>query len=300
MIGKNIQIREKGLYVEDYGRIDSPVLLYLHGGPGESCFDFTFHQKERLEEHFRVIAIDQRGVCRSELIQDEEEFGLMDLIEDCEALRKYLNISKWSVLGHSFGGYLTLLYASTYPNSIERVIFECATFDFNLTSRFLLKKTAKIAEKYKMNELANKCLALAENEEKTVQQLTEEYMDLSDKLGKNRMEIYRYNQDVQTDYDFAYSEAEWDKFYDRSEVHYNRLRAEGKIFESLIPKLVEIKLPMLLMTADYDPATCDKHIEAFVKYAANGEIYHFTKCGHTPHYEVPDHFTQVVKEYLLK
>lgn len=92
MNGKLIKIRGKGLYVEEYGAKEIPLILYLHGGPGESCYDFTYHQKERLQNDFRIIAFDQRGVCRSEGIVDSENFSLDDLIEDCEALRKHLKM----------------------------------------------------------------------------------------------------------------------------------------------------------------------------------------------------------------
>ena len=88
--------------------------------------------------------IDQRGVCRSEEITEDEAFGLNDLIEDCEELRKSLQIEKWSIIGHSFGGYVALLYASIYPSSIEKIIFEGPTFDFALTSKALLQKTADL------------------------------------------------------------------------------------------------------------------------------------------------------------
>lgn len=298
MLGKLIEIRGKGIYVEDFGSVEKPALLYLHGGPGESCFDFTYHQKNRLKDHFRVIAIDQRGVCRSEVIGEEENFSLNDIVEDCEDLRKHLNINKWSLIGHSFGGYVSLLYATTYPNSIDKVIFECPTFDFELTSRFLLRKTAKIARKYNNEDLADRCIALALRTDKTPQQLTEEYMDLSDELGENRMEIYRYITDNPTDYYSAYTDEEWDKFYDRSEIHYNLLREEGKIFESVLHRIKEVKNPMLLMTAEHDAATCEKHIEVFESNAPNGKIHHFEQCGHTPHYETPDLFKQVVIDFL--
>jgi proline iminopeptidase len=68
MSGELIEIRGKKLYVECIGSIDKPPVLYLHGGPGESCHDFSYHQSKRLGEHVRLIAIDQRGVCRSEII----------------------------------------------------------------------------------------------------------------------------------------------------------------------------------------------------------------------------------------
>lgn len=298
MIGELIEIRGKKLYVEEFGLKDKPAVLFLHGGPGESCFDFTFHQSQRLHNHFRVIAIDQRGVCRSDLIESGEDFGLMDLIEDCETLREHFNITKWSLIGHSFGGYLALLYAATFPTAIHKVIFECPTFDFELTARFLLKKTAKIARKYGNEDLAKRCIEISHSKGKSPQQLTDDYMSLSDELKENRMEIYRYINDNPTDYYSAYTEEEWEEFYDRSEVHYDRLRLEGNIFTSLLSKLNEVKLPMLLITAEHDAATCENHINAFKQNAKQGTIYHFIDCGHTPHYEHPEHFKQVVIDFL--
>lgn len=298
MEGKLIEIRGKKLYVEEFGTKDKNPVLYLHGGPGESCFDFTYHQKNRLKDNFRVIAIDQRGVCRSDSIGQNEKFTLMDIIKDCEELRIHLNITKWSVIGHSFGGYLALLYVATFPKSIDKVIFECPTFDFGLTSRLLLKKTAKICEKYGNKDLAQRSIKLAFSNDKSPQQLTEQYADLSDELGEYRMEIYRYINDNLTDYNSAYTDEEWDEFYDRSDIHFKRLRDEGKLFESLIPRLKEVKNSMLLMTAEHDAVTCEIQIEAFKRDVICGEIYHFKQCGHTPHYEDPDHFRKVIEDYI--
>jgi proline iminopeptidase len=147
MLGEKMKVRGKDFHVETYGSEDNPALLYLHGGPGETCYDFTFNQKERLEDSFYIVSIDQRGVGRSEAINENEKFGFQDLVEDCEALRKKLGIDRWSILGHSFGGFLGLSYVHQYPESIDRAIFECPTFDFGLTSKQLLRKTAKLFEK---------------------------------------------------------------------------------------------------------------------------------------------------------
>ncbi|WP_314591358.1 alpha/beta hydrolase [Paenibacillus terrigena] len=295
--GELIAIRGKKLYVECYGSKDKPPVLYLHGGPGESCHDFSYHQSIRLGEHFRLIAIDQRGVCRSDVIHVNEEFGLKDLIEDCEALRMHFNIDKWSVIGHSFGGFLSLLYVSQYPNSIDKVIFEGPTFDFELTSRSLIRKTAQLLKNHGKPELHDKGLLLAESNI-PIRELTEKYMDLSDELGENRMEIYRHNHNNPTDYYSYYSAEEWDDFYERSDLHYNLLREEGKIFESLLPKIKNVANPMLLAIGKYDAVTCDNHIEVFKNDALNGEIHVFEHSGHTPHYEEPDKFKKVVVEFL--
>ncbi|MED1864457.1 alpha/beta hydrolase [Fictibacillus nanhaiensis] len=295
--GQEIKIRGKKLYVERYGAHNKPAILYLHGGPGESCHDFSYHQAKRLGEHFHLILIDQRGVCRSENIDKDESFGFQDLIDDCEALREHLHIKKWSLIGHSFGGFLALAYVRQYPESIEKVIFEGPTFDFELTSRSLIRKTALLLKKYGKHELYEKGLLLAEGDH-TIRELTEEYMKLSDELGENRMEIYRHNHNNPTDYYSFNSEEEWDEFYDRSEHHYNLLREEGKIFDSLLDDIKFVENPMLLLVGKYDACTCDKHFEVFVRDAINGEIVIFEESGHTPHYEESEKFKQVVIEYL--
>ena len=51
----------KQIYFEEYGTENNPVLLYLHGGPGESCLTYTYQAKQ-LGSHFHVISFDQYGV----------------------------------------------------------------------------------------------------------------------------------------------------------------------------------------------------------------------------------------------
>ena len=106
------KIRGKDLYTEILRENSSPVLLFIHGGPGGiGVADFIQYQGDRLLENFKVIAPDQRGVLRSEAILDKEHILLEDIIEDFEELRKKLHINKWSLLSHSFGGYIAVLYA---------------------------------------------------------------------------------------------------------------------------------------------------------------------------------------------
>ena len=130
-------------------------MLFIHGGPGGiGVADFIQYQGERLLKSFKVIAPEQRGVWRFQPILDEEHISLEDIIEDFEELRKKLHINKWSLLSHSFGGYLAVLYANLYPNSIEYMIYECPSFDLALSERSMLKEAAN-----ELVELGNPILA---------------------------------------------------------------------------------------------------------------------------------------------
>lgn len=295
MNGKLIEVRGKKLYVEIHGENHNNAVLYLHGGPGESCYDFSYHQAKKLSASMKLILIDQRGVCRSELIQENESFGLDDIIHDCEALRIQLGIKQWSLIGHSFGGFLALKYAFLFPLSIEKIIFEGPTFDFKLTTLGLLKKTAKIAENHGYFNLKSQCISVLESV-MSAKELEEVYQELSSQLGERRMEIYTFNFKNPTDYSL-YSQEEWDQFDYNAEIHYNRLKDEGEIYKTLLPLLRKIETPMLLLLGKHDPVTCEKQIQEF-NNGKDRNIYVFENSGHTPHYEEANVFTNVVTDYI--
>ena len=83
--------------------------------------DFV-NQAKALSEKMKVVIFDQLGVLRSEAIAENESYSMEYQIEMVEELRRLLGIEKWSILGHSYGGMLAVLYAYIYPNSIHKVI----------------------------------------------------------------------------------------------------------------------------------------------------------------------------------
>lgn len=89
-----IQVENKNLYVEEYGKGNEKTVVYFHGGPGASCLDFI-NQAKRLGEWFHVISFDQYGVLRSDAIPDGLPFGMVDHVNLIDKLRENLNIDKW-------------------------------------------------------------------------------------------------------------------------------------------------------------------------------------------------------------
>lgn len=253
------KIRGKELYVEMHGDEDATPLLYLHGGPGESCYEFCYHQANRLKDTFRLFAIDQRGVCRSEMIEENEDFSIDDIIKDCEELREELEIKQWALLGHSFGGYIALKYATMFPDSISRIVFECPSFDFGLSSRSLLRKMGEIFKEENMMEMAESCNDLAESS-LTAKELMLQFIEIRPELGKKGMKIHVHNFNHKTDYS-RYEDAEWAYFLEKSNVHNNRLIGGDEMFTSILPLLKNLKHSSLLIKGQFDPVTCEKQME---------------------------------------
>ncbi len=97
------------VYYRDGGNPSGPPVLYLHGGPGEGSADFEAFQEPYLRDTVRLVTLDQRGALRSPPV--EGTITLDQLLADIEGLRTTLNIGRWHVVGHLWGGWLASAYA---------------------------------------------------------------------------------------------------------------------------------------------------------------------------------------------
>lgn len=115
---------------------DLPVLLFLQGGPGGKSprpTDASGWIGEALKTH-RVVLLDQRGTGRSSRVDgramarfDDDSaaaaylmcFRADSIVRDAEHLRtKVFGGRRWSTLGQSFGGFVTLTYLSLAPEGL--------------------------------------------------------------------------------------------------------------------------------------------------------------------------------------
>jgi pimeloyl-ACP methyl ester carboxylesterase len=111
-------------WVEIRGRDrHNPVLLFLHGGPGDVTTPWAFALFAAWEERFTVVQWDQRGAGRtlrqsgasiaSTLTPDRMAW---DGIELTEYLRRHLGVNKVVVVAHSFGSIIGLRMARARPD----------------------------------------------------------------------------------------------------------------------------------------------------------------------------------------
>ncbi|GFZ30194.1 proline iminopeptidase [Clostridium zeae] len=282
----------KRIYVETYNKGHKRNLLMLHGGPGEGCGDLRY-QAIKLSEHFNVVIFDQRGVLRSEKIEDDENFGLEFLIDDCEDLKNILGFDSWSVLGHSFGGELALLYAIKYPSSVGKVIFECPTFYYPMSIHSIYIKYINIAEKAGMIEFAKEIRELVDNAS-DIGVLTDNMRRLITATMKfdRQIEVSKEIEEVNSITDAT------DEQWQNGGTHLCRLQKEGKINENMIPLISELKCPSLLILGKYDPVCFHEQIEFYSKHSSKGSIITFYNSDHRAHDEEPTKFTDTVVQFI--
>jgi pimeloyl-ACP methyl ester carboxylesterase len=115
---------------------DLPGLLYLQGGPGGKAPRPTERDgwiAQALTSH-RVILLDQRGTGRSSRVDARTmsalptpqaaadyltRFRADSIVKDAEAFRtRVFGGRRWTTLGQSYGGFLTLTYLSQAPQGL--------------------------------------------------------------------------------------------------------------------------------------------------------------------------------------
>ena len=102
----------------------APIILYLHGGPGDACIPLTMRYNAALERDFRFINLDQRGsglsyhpfapgevVTIDSMVEDVHQFVL-------KLLRAYGQDSL-ILIGHSWGSVLGLEMVKRYPSLVR-------------------------------------------------------------------------------------------------------------------------------------------------------------------------------------
>jgi len=105
------------------------VVFCLNGGPGLPCDYLREAHSCLIDEGYRIVAFDQLGTGASDRPADAGLWTIGRYVEETETVRKALNLGKVHMLGHSWGGWLAIDYALTYPENLKTLILEDTVAD---------------------------------------------------------------------------------------------------------------------------------------------------------------------------
>ena len=117
----NIDVGDNNkIYIEVSGKKDGIPVIFVHGGPGGQC---------RSEHHslfdpniYKSVIFDQRGCGKSKPYRSLIGNNTQNLIDDIEKIREFLKISKFIIVGGSWGATLAIQYAIKYPLNLIGVL----------------------------------------------------------------------------------------------------------------------------------------------------------------------------------
>lgn len=132
---KYIPFREYQTYVRIVKEDDQdsvPILL-LHGGPG-STHNY-FEVLDPLAKQRPVISYDQLGCGNSYVENHPELWTLSTWMEELDNVIKSLHLTRFHLLGQSWGGMLALAYALQQPQGLQSLILSSTLSSSQLWGR---------------------------------------------------------------------------------------------------------------------------------------------------------------------
>ncbi len=290
-----IEVGGTRLFVDDRGDADAPPLLFIHGGPGQGCYDFMRSAGDTLAGQVRVVGVDQRGTLRSDPLPAAPPLTVELLIADFEELRTVLGISSWAVLGHSAGGHYALRYAASHPESVSAAIFDCPCWDADLTERHRLPEIARrLAELGQLAD-AERCRELAAKPGRLT--VADGTRAAAQALGPHFMELLFHDPEGAAGFgellaDSGLSEEEWQRGNSHRPL-------SAALYEPLLPLLADVACPAMLIRGRDDLTATPQMVNAFTDLLPAGQMRVFEQSGHFPYLEEPAGYCRTVAEFVV-
>jgi pimeloyl-ACP methyl ester carboxylesterase len=147
---KILTFKDKKISFSESGK--GKTIVLLHGFAESSKVWDSF--RDQLSEFFRVIVIDLAGHGKSESLEPVHSMELQaDVVYE---VLKQCKVKKCIMVGHSMGGYITLAFASKYPDMLKGLcLFHSHPYPDSVEDRKNRSRTIKLVEQDKFGFVAN-------------------------------------------------------------------------------------------------------------------------------------------------
>lgn len=262
-----------GLHINTIG--EGEAIFFLHGGPGSEHRFFIPHVMP-LSHKFKLVFYDQRGCGKSESSLDNQ-YSMMEEVNTLELLRKELNIDKINLFGESWGSMLALLYATTYPERVNKILLTAA---IGVTAEGF-KTFGKELEK-RLSENDQSELSILEEKVKSGESSIDEVLSILDKY-------------------YVYSE---ESLKNKAKTSINPI-VNHQIGEDILKnynitsRLNNLKdIPIVVAQGSDDILTPKLIKKLLIDYIPHSQLIEIENCGHWTVVEKPDEMNKVAHDFF--
>ena len=286
----SVQSKDIAIYFELYGR-GEPIYL-LSGGPGARSQVLLPIVNELAEDHLCAL-VHQRGTGRTQFDANEQNCNIDLYTNDIKLIKEKLGHNKITLLGHSWGGMLSMNYMVSHPEDITAVLLlDPGPFDLE-SGR---SPTDNIMSKLSIEDIAH------------IQMLDTLLLMLS----KSHV-----SEELDSEIEYVQTERSnirgkgW--FYDKRNANKLRLMPGDFNFKvspfviadmikrkwNLKSQLEAVSIPTLIVHGRQDPVGMDNALK-ITNTIKGSELKIIEQCGHFPWLEQPDELYAVVRSFILK
>jgi proline iminopeptidase len=278
-----VDVGDTRLWVVERGRAEGLPLLLLHGGPGLDHTEFGDFL-DPLGDELRLLLVDQRAQGRSDWDAPPETWTIEQMARDVSALAGALGLSRYAVLGHSYGAFVALRHAIDGDVGLAGTIVSSGV----PSTRYLAAVEANLAgfEPIELRAQVQQSWA-READARThedvvslfVDQLPFHFADPRDSriaLAVDSMQGARFNADV---------------VRAGAETEYGGLDVEDQ--------LGEVHTPMLVLAGRHDRVCVVEAAEAIAAGVPGARLVVLEQSAHMGFVEEPEAYLAAVRDFLI-
>ena len=281
-----------------------PILLYLHGGPGDAALPQMLKYNKELEKYYTVVVWEQRGAGLSYYpFGKDEEMTIQTFVEDAHTIvlmmLERFKQEKVYLLAHSWGTVIGLQLIKKYPDLVHAYI-GCGQVVY-------MKKSCKLQCDFLSDKFQGK--------QKLMQKLKsvdytyasdnwlQDLMFVTRNVIKNKGSVYGKTSNFQYYLDFLFCK----KYHFRNLI--NRIKGSDQsilyfwqeLMETNFEEDTEFQVPVIFIEGRYDyHVSSELAKDYYDKIKTDKQLYWFEQSGHFPHWEEAERFNHIMINLLSK
>ena len=287
------------LYLEMRGPAKrSPILLYLHGGPGQAIglVSFRSYVGPALESRFLVCYLHQRGTIYSPIVPDTG-LTIANHVADVHNVINYLRTRfpgrKIYLLGHSWGGTLAVASILNNAGTVAGVIDVAGPLNLGADLIASYQLTLKWAEETHNSEAVQELKSLG----------PPPYHDIMQQIG-----FSRWSSSAQGGIDQHFSMEKllgrapftsMQESWQDAQIRIVRAMYSELSQINLEPQVARVKTRLLLINGKFDSITPSSALqESFRSYGGPKRWLEMDASHHLPFVDEPDAFVKAVTGFV--
>ncbi|MBP7737431.1 MAG: alpha/beta hydrolase [Spirochaetes bacterium] len=298
--GAEYWLVEKDIRLYHFSSGQGKKVLVVHGGPGYP-FEKPLAALKGLKYRFHYY--DQRGCGRSTKPFDrfagtnyfenmktlERTLGLGAQVADIERIRRILNVEKLTLVGHSFGAFLSVLYAAEFPERVEALVLVSPATVLRLPSEYgdFYKRIGDLLPPAMQGDFGK---------------FLEQYMDFRNIFSRSEGELSALNLEFMKYYGPAAKAAGMPLPAFRGPMGTNGWMTFGMFFSmgkehDYRDALRNLSIPALVIHGGKDIQD-EKGSREYCDILKNSKFVVIKDAGHFGFYDRPDEFAKLLGDFL--
>ena len=275
------------LHYVDWGNPDGPPMLLIHGGR-DHCRNWDW-VAEHFAKDYHIIAPDLRGHGDSQW-EASGNYTQISYVYDIAQLLQQKNMHDVTVIGHSLGGAIALMYTALFPERVKKLV----AIEGMGPSPSLAAKQAEIS-------INDRVRSWVDDMRKLSGRLPRRYDTLDDAFKRMRDENPHLSEEQARHLTLHGANQNEDGTYSWKFDNYVRVFSMSGLPNEEVKKMYgEISCPTLLMRGEESWASdpvADGRTQCFncpIEYQS------LANAGHWVHHDQLDGFVDRVSEFLAK